>query len=131
MAAFPFLLIPLALVNFLIFFTEGGMGVQIFSATLPSGANLALTAGDLAVLIGLIALYFEIYKSTRYSRASSLDHALSLCLFVIALLEFLLAKKAGNGAFLIITVMCLVDVIAGFTVSLSVARRDVGFTTPE
>jgi steroid 5-alpha reductase family enzyme len=129
MAAFPLLLIPFLLINVLIFFVDGGLAKQLFTATLPSGSALNVTAGDLAVLVGLVFLYFEILKSTRTGQSSIIDHALSLALFVTALLEFLLAKGAGNMPFLLLTIMTLIDVIAGFTVSISVARRDVGFST--
>jgi hypothetical protein len=131
MAAFPLLLIPFLLVNILMFTLTGGLSTQIFTATLPSGASFILSAGDLAVFIALVFLYFEILKSTRTGASSILDHVLSLTLFVVALLQFLLAKFAGNTPFLLITMMMFIDVIAGFTVSISVARRDVGFTPPQ
>jgi steroid 5-alpha reductase family enzyme len=130
MAAIPLLLLPFLLVNALIFMVDGGLAAQIFSATLPSGAAFVLTAGDLAVLLGLVTLYFEILKSTRTGNSQIVDHALSLTLFIVALLEFLLAKAAGTTSFLLIMLMMLIDVIAGFTVSISVARRDVGFSRP-
>jgi hypothetical protein len=125
MAAFPLLLIPFLLVNGIIFFSDAGLAQSIFSATLPSGAALSLTAGDLCLIVGLVFLYVEILKSTRTGNASILDHGLSLVLFVVALIEFLLLKGAGNTPFLVLMLMMLIDVIAGFTVSISVARRDV------
>jgi hypothetical protein len=128
MAAFPLLLIPFLLVNVLMFMVDGGLTAQMLTATLPSGAAFSLTSGDLAVLTGLVFLYFEILKSTRTGTSSILDHVMSLTLFVVALLEFLLAKSAGNTPFMLIALMMFIDVIAGFTVSISVARRDVGFT---
>ncbi len=128
MAAFPLLLIPFILINVLMFTVDGGLSAQVFTTALPSGAKLTLTAGDVSILVGLVFLYFEILKSTRTGNSSILDHVLSLTLFVITLLEFLLSATAGNAPFLIIALMMFVDVIAGFTVSISVARRDVGFT---
>jgi hypothetical protein len=127
MAAFPLLFIPFLLVNLLMFMVDGGLSAQVFSATLPSGASFTLNAGDVSVLVGLVFLYFEILKSTRTGNSSILDHVLSLSLFIAALLEFLLLKLAGNTPFLLIAMMMFIDVIAGFTVSISVARRDVGF----
>lgn len=128
MAAFPLLLIPLLLVNALIFLTDGGLSAQVLNLGLPSGASLMLSTGELSVAIGLVFLYFELFKSTRTGNSSILDHVLSLSVFVIALIEFLLLKAAGNASFLLLLIMCFVDVIAGFTISLSVARRDVGFS---
>ena len=128
MAAFPLLLIPLLLVNALMFMTEGGLGTQVLSMNLPSGALFSLSAGELAVVIGLVFLYFELFKSTRTGNSSILDHVLSLSVFVLALVEFLLLKAAGSAPFLLLLLMCFIDVIAGFTISISVARRDVGFS---
>lgn len=127
MAAFPLLLIPFVLINVLMFTVDGGLSAQVFNAVLPSGARFVLTAGDLSVLVGLVFLYFEILKSTRTGNSSILDHVLSLALFVVALLEFLLSSAAGNSPFIMLALMMLIDVIAGFTVSISVARRDFGF----
>jgi hypothetical protein len=127
MGAFPLLLIPFALMNALMFFSDGGLSQAWFNPVLPSGANFVLTAGDVGVLVGLLFLYFEVLKSTRAGVTSVLDHVLSLSLFVVCLLEFLLVPKAANSAFLALTAMTLGDVISGFTVSISVARRDIGF----
>lgn len=128
MAAFPLLLIPLLLVNALMFMTDGGLSTQALSLTLPSGALFSLSAGELVVVVGLVFLYFELFKSTRTGNSSILDHVLSLSVFVVALIEFLLLKTAGSTPFLLLLLMCFIDVIAGFTISISVARRDVGFS---
>ena len=130
MAAFPLLLIPFALLNILMFFVDGGLSQVWLSATLPSGGALVLTAGDVGAAIGLLFLYFEVLKSTRTGTASILDHVLSLALFVVCLLELLLVARAANSAFFLLTIMTLIDVISGFTVSISVARRDIGFSEP-
>lgn len=85
-----------------------------------------LSIGDLLVAIGICVLYLEILKATRTSAAAVLDHALSIIVFVICLLEFLLIPQMGTASFFLITLMTFVDVIAGFTVTISAARRDVG-----
>ena len=94
------------------------------AATLPSGAAWSLSVGDLLILAGVALLFFEIVKASR-SRRAGIDHALSMVLFVVALLEFLLVRGCGTSVFLIITALTLIDVIAGFTVSISTARRDI------
>lgn len=131
MAAFPLLLIPFALLNALLWFSSGGVAAPLFSATLPSGAEWVFTRADGIALLGLVLLYVEILKSTRTGNASIIDHVLSLALFVVCLLEFLLLRAAGHSALLLLTAMCLIDVVAGFTVSLSVARRDIGLHRSE
>lgn len=96
---------------------------------LPSGATWSFTLGDLLLLLAVIALYFEVLKATRTSQASVLDHILSLFAFVACLIGFLLMPALGTSTFLIMMMMALFDVIAGFTVTISTARRD--FSIPE
>ena len=56
--------------------------------------------------------------------ASVIDHSMSTLVFIIFLVEFLTVKGAGNSTFLILGLMSLFDVIAGFTVTIVAARRD-------
>jgi hypothetical protein len=49
---------------------------------------------------------------------------LSTATFIIALIVFLLVQAFGTPAFFMLTVMALVDVVAGYTVSIFSARRD-------
>lgn len=100
----------------------------LFTVTLPSGGAWAFTVGDLLLFCGLILLFAEIVKATRTSRVSVADHAMSLVVFVVCLLCFLLVPIAATSTFFLIMGMTFIDVIAGFTVSLAGARRDIGLT---
>ena len=91
---------------------------------LPSGADFFLTFGDVFVILGLVGLFFEVIKSARLGAGTIVDHMLSTATFIIALILFLLVQAFGTPAFLMLTVMALVDVVAGFTVSIFSARRD-------
>ena len=121
--AVPLLGFVLVLANMLALLGEG-FDTELLKFTMTSGADMRLDAGDLVVLAGLLLLYVEIFKATRTSNASILDHVASLVVFVVALVEFLLLPRFAHGAFLALLVMTLIDVIAGFTVTLSSARRD-------
>lgn len=101
------------------------MGKAMFSATLISGAAWTMTVGELMIAAGLLVLFAEMFKATRTGTASILDHALSMIVFVIFVVEFLVAKEAGNSTFLILGLMSLVDVIAGFSITIVAARRDL------
>lgn len=92
---------------------------------LMSGAVLRLTVGDILVIAGIIVLYVEIFRSTRPTSMTIIDHTLSLIIFVIFLVEFIVASSAGTSTFFILTLMSFLDVVAGFTVSISSARRDI------
>lgn len=91
---------------------------------LPSGERL--TIGDLHVAGGLILIYFEILKSTRTEITAILDHGLSLAVFILSLILFIMVPGFGTTTFFIIIVMQLLDVVAGFTVTIVAAKRDIG-----
>jgi Na+-driven multidrug efflux pump len=85
-----------------------------------------LTGGTTILAVGLVTLFAEVFKASGATRASLMDQMLSLLLFIVVLLEFLLWPAAGNSVFALLGLMTLVDVIAGFAVGMAVARRDVG-----
>jgi hypothetical protein len=90
-----------------------------------SGGLWTMTLGDFLVVIALALLFVEIVKSTGTSNASIVDHILSTALFIAFLIEFLLVPGAEDSVFFTIMVISLVDVLAGFTVSIRSAGRDV------
>lgn len=100
----------------------------LFGMTLPSGAEWTPTWGDLTVLLGLITLYIEIFKSTRTSSISIVDHTLSTIVFVAFLVSWMVLPwtvgKNSDSTFLLLTVMSFIDVVAGFTITIAAARRD-------
>lgn len=97
---------------------------------LPSGSIWRPTWGDVVVLIGLIVLNIEIFKATRTSNVSIIDHTLSTFAFIAFLISWMISPwtigPKGDSTFLFLTVMSFVDVIAGFTITISAARRDFG-----
>ena len=98
---------------------------SLFSWTLASGASIEFTVDLVMVLAGLLVFFIELMKSTKTSTAAIIDHGLSTLVFIGFLLEFILIPEAGTWGFLMLTVLALMDVIAGFTVSISTARRDL------
>lgn len=125
----PLLLIPLIGYNFFAFLFMGanpaGWSTQLLSIPMVSGTSWALTAGDLMLVAGLVFLFFEVLKSTNTGRSSVVEHMLSTLVFIIFLVEFLLVGAAASSVFFLLMIMALVDVVAGFTVSITGAGRDV------
>jgi len=125
----PLLLIPLIAYNFFAFLFMGGSPVgwsqQLLTIPMVSGVQWSLTAGDLMLVVGLICLFFEVLKSTNTGRNSVVEHMLSVVVFVVFLVEFLLVGAAASSVFFILMMMAIVDVVAGFTVSITGAGRDV------
>ena len=125
----PLLVFPFLAYNLVVFLFFGGnpvnWGAGLFSLPMPSGMPWAITAGDFLLVIGIIMLFFEVLKSTRTARNSIIEHMLSMALFVVFLVEFLLVGAASSSVFFLLMVMSLIDVVAGFTVSITSASRDV------
>jgi hypothetical protein len=80
-------------------------------------------------VFAILLLFVEVMKSTRVGMRSIVDHMLSLVLFIVMMGEFIIAPKAATSTFLIMTVLCLVDVMAGFTITIRAAQRDVSVDT--
>lgn len=121
---FPLLLIPLAIYNMIAFLFDLGFGDIVFSIQMMSGATLGVTTGDLLIIFSILLLFVEILKATRFGVKSIVDHMLSFVVFVGALVEFLMVQKAATSTFLIFLVICAVDVIGGFSISIRAAARD-------
>ncbi|MGI9381069.1 MAG: hypothetical protein ACR2OW_15600 [Methyloligellaceae bacterium] len=130
----PFLIIPVIIYNGIAFFSsnvdESMASAVLPTMTLVSGGQWTLTLGDLILLLALALLFVEILKSTRVGAISLLDHILSTVLFVICLVEFLVVEQAATSVFFLLTTMTLIDMVAGFSVTMRAARRDIGFAPP-
>jgi len=91
---------------------------------MASGAEWTITPGSALLAVALITLFFELLKSTGIGRAAIMNHALSMVLFIICLIEFLMFEAFATSVFFLIMLMALMDVMAGFIVTIASARRD-------
>ncbi|HHY51202.1 MAG TPA: hypothetical protein GYA10_15830 [Alphaproteobacteria bacterium] len=124
----PLLVIPFLIYNAVALFTGQTPTVwssQLFTVPMVSGVAWSLTAGDLILVLGLVCLFFEVLKSTNTGRSSIVEHMLSTLLFVLLLIEFLLVGFCASSTFFLLLIMGIVDVVAGFTISITGAGRDV------
>lgn len=127
---FPLFFLMLLVYNIIMLFPGDAnvlMDKAMFSLPLVSGGAWEMQVGHLFLLIGLIFLFFELLKATKTSTSTSIEHVISLVVFIVYFLEFLLLKEAGNSIFLLLAMMSLLDVIAGFSITIAAARRDFGF----
>jgi hypothetical protein len=99
-------------------------GTARFGIPLPSGGTWRITLGDILLAIGLGLLFFEILKATRTGGATVIDHALSMMVFVACLILFLIWNRAATSTFFLLMLMAMIDVIAGFSVTIEAARRN-------
>jgi hypothetical protein len=128
--------IPLTLIPILLYVLIRLVGsvsdwtTPVVTIATPSGGALGLGMGDLIVLLGLVMLFLEVLKATRTHTGSIIDHMVSTLVFVGALVTLLLVPFAGTSTFLILTAITLFDVVAGFSVTIRSARRDIGLGPP-
>lgn len=133
---FPLLAIPVIVYNLMAFTFAGANGLTMAQqisdpthaiANIPmvsEGAVWALTSGDLLVILSLGFFFVEIIKSTSTGAATITNHAVSMIVFILCLIEFLLLKNFATSVFFILTIMSLLDVLAGVVVTIISARRD-------
>jgi hypothetical protein len=137
---FPLLLIPVLIYNFWAFGASVGagenpqsvtsqLGAVWFSMPMASGATWTITFGDFMVLLALMFLFIELLKSTSTGTSAIFNHALSMLVFIICLVEFLLHPAFATTGFFFIMIMALLDVLAGVVVTIISARRDVEFAS--
>lgn len=122
----PLLAVVVILYNLLAFSAGDLLNTSLWQMGLISGAQWVFSINDMLLSLAVLLLYIELFKATRTSTASIIDHLLSLAIFIVCLGEFFMIQQFGNSQFLIITLITLLDVVAGFTITISTARRDFG-----
>lgn len=148
MSAFPLFLIPVAIYCAVALTTSGDpvplmqgadvlsdrasplmaiLGQKAFTIPMIAGdIEWVMTKGDALLLISIAVLFMEILKSTSTGTATIMNHAMSMLVFIVCLMLFLLHPNFATSTFFIITVMALLDVLAGVVVTIVSARRDFG-----
>ncbi len=132
----PWIIIALVAYNAIAFFMGASTpenpaavfeNTVLFSITMLSKSVWIFKLEHLIISIALITLFVEILKATRTRPLAILDHGLSLVVFIVCLVEFLLVPEAATSLFFFITLISLIDVVAGFSVGIRAARRDFSF----
>ncbi len=128
---FPLLLVPFAIYNMIAFLTPGvSWTAPVTTVHMMSGQDWVLTWEDILIAFAIFLLWVEIIKSTRIGMRSVMDHILAMALFVAMLVEFLLVQRAGTSTFFLLMIIGLVDVLAGFIVSMRSATRQIEVEGP-
>lgn len=148
LSAFPLFIIPVGIYCLIAFTTTGDpatltngaeilserasplmaiLGQKFFAVPMIGGKiEWVLTKGDALLLLSIAVLFMEILKSTSTGTATIMNHALSMIVFIVCLMLFLLNPNFATSVFFILTVMALLDVLAGVVVTIVSARRDFG-----
>lgn len=116
MIGFPLLLIPLAVVNIVVFL----MGLPlvrlqdpVITVGLPSLQSWTITFSDVLLAFGLFLLMLEVVKSARPGSKYVTDHLLSFLVFAGFAAEFLMLPQFAHSTFFLLTAMALTDAVAG------------------
>ena len=135
--AFPLLALSVLLYNILALTMMGGFSSQtaqaaltteLFVIPMTSHGRWVVTLSDLMLTGSLVILFIELLRSTTSRRVAIVNHALSMGLFIICLVELLLAPAFATSTFFLLGVMVLLDVLAGFIVTIVSARRDIDYS---
>ena len=123
---FPLLLVPFALYNIVAFLMPGVSWTgTLTSVHMMSGGDWTMSLGDMLIVLAIVLLFAEMMKSTRIGVRSVVDHGLSLLLFLVMIVEFLLVPQATTSTYFLLMVIGLVDVLGGFAVTLRTSQRDL------
>src|SRR5437868_13992788 len=123
---FPLLVITFAIYNMIAFLISDDLWTNtITTIHLISGKPWTVTPEDIILAFAIVLLGIEVIKATRMGIRGLMDHVLSMVLFIVMLVEFLLVQRAGTSTFFILMVISLVDVMAGFIITARTAQRDI------
>jgi hypothetical protein len=124
MVGFPLLLIPLAIVNIVVFLMPGvSFAAPVFTLTLMSGVAWTVTFGDILLALAILLLMFEVIKGGRPGGKYLTDHLLSLLLLCGAAAEFILLPQFGNSIYFLLTALAFVDFVSGIALRARRGRR--------
>ena len=128
--AFPLLALPVVIYNLILLTMKGGVQTldapgqlanPLFTIQMTSGGPWPVSLGDLFLAASLIVLFVELLKSTNSRNVAIINHSLSMIVFVVALVLFLLGPAFATSTFFLLVIMTLLTTIA--TVPLLSAIR--------
>lgn len=128
----PLLVLPLILYNFVVLTGLAGtepdvwMVQTIFSVSMFSGDAWGVSFADVFMGLSLLLLFVEIVKATRTDAMSIVNHGLSMLLCLVCIVQFIALQGFSNSVFFLLTMMSVLDVVAGFTITIVAAKRDFG-----
>lgn len=132
-SAFPLLLIPVLIYNAVALGATFGLQTPdidtflrqvLFAMPMASGGRWTVSTSDLIVALSIVLLFFEVIKATSTQQISIVNHGLSMAVFIVCLVEFLLLAGFSTSTFFLLTLIALLDVLAGFIVTVITARKD-------
>ena len=127
-AAIPLLSLPVAAYVFFVFVWDGGDISQtahmrltdpLFQLGGGAGNGWPISVADLLVATALVVMFVELLKAPPGRAMAAANHALTSVLFIVCLAALLLLPQFSTSTFLLITLMILLDVVAGFILTFA------------
>lgn len=125
---FPLLFIPVVIYAIFAIAGDTGNSVNTFSAdlekatmviTMPSHAPWGISGGDLLVTLGLLIFFYETIRGVAMSPFAIIHHTLSVLLALSSIGAFLLFEQFATSTFFFLTIMCVLDMIAGVIANIA------------
>ena len=122
LAAVPLLILPVGLYALITLTLPGGwasLAVQdqisrpLIDLAMSAGGHWPISLGDVLVTSGLVLFFIELLRATDNRSAALINHSLSMLLFLVCCLSFFLLPAFMTSCFFLISVMVLLDAIAG------------------
>lgn len=137
LAVTPLMMLPVIVYNLFALTLHGGLTSRethtsltqpLLRLTTGGGGEWPVSAGDLMLAMALVMLFLELVKSSASRRLTLVNHGLSMLLFAICLGEMLLAPACATSTYFLITLMVLLDVLAGFMARTPASRQREDFS---
>jgi hypothetical protein len=124
-AATPLLAAPVLAYAVLAMAMDGGAHAHahevltrpLMSFATAGGGVWPVSAADLLLAVGLVVGFLDLLKGAKDRRIAVVNHGLSIALFVACLAAMLLAPAFATSTFFLLTLMVLLDLVAGFIVA--------------
>jgi hypothetical protein len=93
------------------------------SFTTAGGGDWPVSAADVLLAVGLVVGFLDLLKGAKDRRIAVVNHGLSIALFVACVAAMLLAPAFATSTFFLLTLMVLLDLVAGFIVATAPAEE--------
>jgi hypothetical protein len=127
---FPLLLLPALYFNFMVIAVYGmdatavnaWLASSAFKVTMFSGATWSMTQSDVILAAAMGLLFIEVLKSIGSPMLSLVNHGIAVMTLLVYVVQFISFPAFTHSTFFLLALMQLIDVIAGYTITIVASR---------